>query len=87
MRIEVYKCPDCEEEIYSRANHDYIECKCGGLGLDDGHFADTKRAGYIWQPFRIIGKVEAKSRIIELEVTEKQLYDDWNEHGGKYGRL
>lgn len=88
MRIEVYKCPDCEEEIYSRAQHDLIYCKCGELALDDGRFSKSENEfNGVWRPFRVIGKVEAESRVVEIDVTEKQLYNDWNDSLDKYGRV
>ena len=82
MKIEVYQCPDCKEEIYSRAQHDFIYCKCKELALDGG-----ANDNGLWRPLRIIGKVEAQSRIIEITVTEKQLYHDWNYSEDKYGRI
>lgn len=83
MRIEVYECPECKEEFYSRAQHDFITCKCNKSSLDGGHINNG-----IWIPMRLIGSIiGGKRRIIKLEVTEKELYDDWNYSTDKYGRL
>ena len=83
MKIQIYKCPKCDEEIYSRANYDFIYCKCKKSALDGGHENNG-----VWKPHRLIGfAISAKSRIIEIKVTEKQLYEDWNNSYDKYGRI
>lgn len=80
MKVEIYKCPHCKEEIYSRANHDYKYCKCESLAVDGGHEDDD-----VWKAFRIIGEIEAETRIVEIEITEENLYKDWNYDKNDYG--
>lgn len=83
MKILVYTCPECETKFYSRANHDLAYCSCGASILDGGH-----NDGGVWKPSRLIGRaINAKTNILELAVSEKQLYDDWNNGGIKYGRI
>lgn len=86
MKILVIKCPKCKAELFSRANHDFRWCNCtspetkGGF-VDGGHMEKNG----IWSPMRVGGTLMGgEQRIIELEVTEKELYDDWNKNKDKY---
>jgi len=88
MKIHIIKCPDCGVELFSRANHDFKWCGCvskdgskGGF-VDGGHMSEKG----VWSPFRVGGTLMGgKTRIMELDVTEKELYDDWNYGTDKYG--
>jgi len=83
LNIEVYKCPECEQEIYSRAQHDFISCDCGRTSLDGGHLNDDT-----WIPERLIGlAIEAKRRILTLDITSRHLYDDWNNSIDDFGKV
>lgn len=86
MSIEVYQCPECKDWIYSRAQHDFIYCKCKEFAVDGGRYSYEKEKKNIWVAERFI-KHMPKTKIVEIETTCKELYDDWNEHGDKYGRL
>lgn len=92
MKIKVYQCSKCGQEIYSRANHDLKSCDCGLLSVDGGsiynHLSmDGVTYNEVFTPFRILGDITAKSRIVELNVTIKELYDDWNNSTNNYGYL
>lgn len=82
MRVLIYKCSKCKQEIYSRARHDFISCKCKKLMLDGGHYDDSH---LLWVPERLIGEITADKRIVNIDVAPKQLYNDWNTNINKYG--
>lgn len=89
MKILTIKCPMCKVAVFSRANHDFRWCACdskkneGGF-VDGGHMDDKG----IFGPFRVGGTLmSGEKKIIELDVTEKDLYDDWNLSTNKYGRV
>ena len=79
MKIDVYQCNKCKQWIYSRARHDMKYCKCRGFGVDGGHYDDG------WVCERLIGLMSPESKTVELELTERELYDDWNTSKDKYG--
>ena len=81
LQVEIYQCPVCEEWVYSRAQHDMKYCKCKALAVDGGHYDKD-----IWTAQRFLGNVEIISKTITLKgVTEKMLYDDWNNDTNLYG--
>lgn len=75
MIITVYTCPKCKDSIFSRTTHDFRSCSCGEISIDGG-FDYTKVSCVTSFP---------KSKKITLDVTEKELYDDWNTDRNKYG--
>ena len=89
MKILIYKCPKCGDKLYSRAHYDFRYCSCKHIALDGGHWnTDIQQ----FEPERLIGNLEWDewnniSQIIEVKVTEKQLYDDWNHSIDKYGKI
>lgn len=78
VTVTTVKCPTCKEIIYSRANHDFKYCSCGEIFVDGG-----------LDHIRIGGKdlVAIVTSTIEIDATEKELYDDWNYNKNKYGRV
>ena len=75
MQIIANECPNCHDILYSRANHDFRTCGCGDTSVDGGPG---------------IGRVVYKDKLpksieIDVDVTEQQLYDDWNYKKDKYG--
>ncbi len=76
------KCKKCGDEIYSRAHYDFRYCSCKSIAVDTGN----NDIG-IWCPYRLIGNPDDfdGERIIDLNVTEYDLYDDWNLNINKYG--
>jgi len=75
MKISTYECPKCKDKIFSRAHHDWRECSCGEIFVDGGF--EYIRVGYITEPPPMIE--------VEIDVTKKKLYDDWNNRTDKYG--
>lgn len=85
MKIQTYKCVKCKDEIYSRAHYDFNSCECEHISVDGGHL-DLET--FIFTPERLIGgAISAQTRVVDVDVTEKQLYDDWNESKNEYGRI
>lgn len=84
MKILLTKCPNCKQEIYSRANHDCKSCECGDTYVDGGHYDEEDQT---WVPSRTGAKDFGKvvGRVVELNVTYFDLYTDWNYSEGKYG--
>ena len=78
MVINAIKCNKCGETIYSRCRHDFHWCHCNNVAIDGGH-------DYIKINFKEPNSYELIK--IELNVTEKELYDDWNKNKNKYGWL
>ena len=76
MKVNAVQCPNCKDVIYSRARHDFHDCSCGQSFIDGGF--DYCRYG---------GQDMGRMDIIEIEVdsTEGELYDDWNNSTGKFG--
>lgn len=74
MKISAIQCPLCHDTIYSRARHDFRYCSCKNVFVDGG--LDYFRAGW-----------DQKGETIELEmeVTEQELYNDWNYRHDKFG--
>lgn len=82
MKVSAIKCQLCGDTIYSRARHDMHSCTCGAVSIDGGF--DYMRVA--WQ-----GDKHPMPEGFELElpdgVTKKDLYDDWNLKGTKYGLI
>lgn len=81
MQVSSIKCPACGDVIYSRTRHDMHYCSCGAVAIDGGR-------DYV--------KISAKPEIeiqsirveqIEVDATEKDLYDDWNNRTNKFGTI
>ena len=76
MKVYTVKCPKCGDRIYSRARHDFRYCSCNYLFVDGGF--EYTRIGA-----ESLDNIDAKE--IDIDVTEKELYDDWNKNINKYG--
>ena len=78
MTVTAIKCPNCNETIYSRCRHDFHWCSCETVAIDGG--SDYTKINF---------KTETppKTFKLEIDVTEKQLYDDWNSGENKFGRI
>ena len=75
MKITATECPNCFNILYSRAQHDFRTCGCGDTSVDGGQLKA-----------RVLYKDKSpKSIEIDVDVTEQQLYDDWNNRKDKYG--
>ena len=73
-KVTCIKCPKCKDVIYSRTHYDCRSCSCGEVAIDGG-FDYT----------RILGYYEGEPFNLEIDVTEQELYDDWNNRINKYG--
>lgn len=75
MKINAFKCPNCGDLIFSRAIHDFRRCSCKTIAIDGG-----------FEYHKLSFQDELPELIeIELNVTRKELYDDWNIRIDKYG--
>lgn len=79
MKINAIKCPTCGDIIFSRAQHDFHHCSCGEIFIDGGF--SYVRIGYhdLDHPPEQIE--------IDLDVTKKELFDDYNYRRDKYGTI
>lgn len=75
MKINAVKCSICNDIIYSRAHHDWHRCTCGDIFVGGGR--EYLRIGW--------GSRKPKTVEIEVNATDKELYDDWNYSLNKYG--
>ena len=76
MKILAVKCKICNDIIYSRAQHDFHWCSCKNIAVDGG-FEYNK---ITFKNFSDLEEVE-----IEVNVSKKELYNDWNLNENKYG--
>jgi hypothetical protein len=67
----------CKDIIFSRTRHDYRSCSCGEVSIDGGHH-------YV----KICFKTKMPVIIDKfINVTEQELYDDWNYRKNKFGLI
>lgn len=78
MKISAVQCLGCYDVIYSRSRYDFHWCGCESVAIDGG--LDYKK---------LSTKTGARIKHLEIEVdaTEKQLFDDWNKQTDKFGRI
>jgi hypothetical protein len=76
MNIHAIKCLSCGDVIYSRARHDFYSCKCGEASIDGG-----------FDYMRIMAEKGYEPIEIDIDVTEEDLYDDWNKGIDKFGHF
>jgi len=76
-RVTTVTCGCCADEIYSRAHHDYHLCNCGGTMVDGG-FDYLRYGGDPKDPKPLV-------RTRYINATRRELYDDWNTRGTKFG--
>lgn len=76
MKVNAVKCMECGDIIYSRTQHDFRECSCGGSFIDGG-FVLVRFGGVCTDLFLFdIGSL-----------TKEILYEDWNKRIDKYGLI
>ena len=80
VKVNAVECPKCGYIIYSRARHDFRTCNCGAVSIDGGF--DYWKIGCAEELCDSITSHE-----IELPLTKKELYDDWNHNQNKYGSI
>ncbi len=77
MKVNAYKCPECNQVIYSRTRHDFRTCDCGTISADGG-----------FDYSRILFKTKPPNPVsLDVEVTKTDLYYDWNKGEDKYGKV
>lgn len=69
----------CGDELYSRAQHDFRCCSCGGVFVDGGF--DYLRFGC---PAGV-PPADIRVRVRYVAATRRQLYDDWNNRRKRFG--
>lgn len=79
MIISAIKCKLCGDTIYSRCRHDMRWCTCKKCAIDGG-FDYMKITG---NP----SDIEMGIHVDVPNVSEKDLYDDWNNRTDKYGKI
>ena len=76
ITVNAIKCPKCGDTIYSRARHDCRPCSCGNVYIDGGF-------DYI----RLGGDITVKVIKVKIKATRKELHNDWNTFGDKFGLI
>lgn len=79
LEVAAITCPGCGDTIYSRANHDFHSCSCGGYSIDGGF----EYLRFAWQP----PLPPPKAHKIKVSATKAELYEDWNKNKNKYGTI
>lgn len=74
-RVFTIICPNCKDEIYSRARHDMIACSCSAVAVDGGF--DYNRVCYKSEP--------PKTRVRYIQASREEMYNDWKQNINKYG--
>jgi len=81
MKIQLIKCYHCGDFLFSRAEHDFRYCTCGKTAVDCGLKIED-----IWVSYRMIGNVLPTDwYVVDIDVTESELYNDWNYNETVYG--
>jgi hypothetical protein len=75
-RVTTVTCPQCKEELYSRAHHDFRSCSCGFTQVDGG-----------FEYMRVCWKSGERPlrRIRYIPFTRQQCDDDYNLRIDKLG--
>lgn len=75
MIVQAYRCRSCEDILFSRAKHDYRTCSCGAVAVNGG-----------LKFLRVTSRNQFPEKVdLDLEVTERELYADWNSRTDEYG--
>jgi len=77
VKIYAIKCRKCQDIIWSRARHDFRWCTCRSIAIDGG-----------WDYSKTCGELENIENVtIDLPITEKDAYNDWNYRNDKLGLI
>lgn len=79
MKIKAIRCMGCKTILFSRALHDFRTCFCEATSVDGG------QTDYVKVCFD--EKVGFENVELEIDVTKKQLYNDWNNRKDKFGLI
>lgn len=77
MKVTAIKCPNCNDVIYSRTRHDMRWCSCGKVAIDGGR----EYTKLLYPP----EYNDLETITIEVDATNDQLYNDWNNETDNYG--
>ena len=80
ITVNAIRCPECGDTIYSRTRNDFRGCTCGSIFIDGGR--DYMKVSAKPEIFKQLKTIE-----LELDVTEQQLYKDWDTGNNVYGRF
>ena len=83
MKIHAIRCNKCGDTVYSRARHDFRYCSCGSVFADGG--LEYQRYGFGKSYVDELPTFTAVE--IDVDVTPKELYDDWNHRHDCYGLI
>lgn len=78
MYVNAIRCEECGYTIFSRARHDFRSCECGKVSIDGG-------LDYTKINFKT--KTPPEPFPLEINVTPKKLYEDWDKDINKYGLI
>ncbi len=78
IQVGALHCHKCDDIIYSRAGHDLHWCGCGDIYIDGGR-------GYMRAGAK--DNADYSGLTLVLPVTQRELYDDWNNRTDEYGWL
>lgn len=70
-------CTKCGYAVFSRANHDFRWCPCQSIAVDGGFSSYGGRGVFTDEPPGVLD--------IPLNLTRRQLYDDWNTKTDQFG--
>ena len=76
MKITALVCPKCKDTIFSRTRHDMRFCSCGTVAIDGG-----------FDYCKVSGKPPLEFKELDLDVTERELYDDYNTGADIFGLI
>lgn len=82
MKVIAVKCQSCLQTIYSRAQYDFISCKCNAISIDGGQ---DDYCRILWDDKKV-ERPEAFKLDLGDKVTLAVLYQDWNKREDLYGR-
>lgn len=80
IKVNALQCSNCGDIIFSRAVHDFRSCTCEECFVDGG-FEYFKYGGEFFKP------KEPEILILELNISKKDLYKDWNHSIDRYGLI
>lgn len=92
--ITAIKCNNCNDTIFSRAQHDFHRCTCERVFVDGGNQMYEKVEGNIITGYQRAGfhsraEMEFTQILLgdfpSIESAQKYLFDDWNGHTDKEG--
>ena len=76
MKLKAIHCRNCDEVVYSRAQHDFRECSCGYVHVDGGHH---------YFKYGTLPGAEFDVTEVEISVSLGDLYEDWDTMADQYG--